>query len=558
MKLKTILFSLTFISLVSVQAQLREVQSQKIDSLFNTWTKANHPGGAIGIMQKGEVIYSKAFGLASLEYEVPNTTETIFNVGSVSKQFTAMGIVLLQEKGLLSIDDDIRKYLPDMPDFGHTITIRHMLHHTSGMRSLHAMLNLAGWRDDDSRTNEDLYRFMLKQKELNFIPGDEFLYCNTGYMLMVNIIENVTKEKFPQWMKANVFNPLGMSNTYVEDRYDRIVPNNATSYYGSNNNFFRAVEYWGYVGSGNVHSTTTDLLTWLQNFSTPASNWSSSFEILKTTDTLNDGSENNYAFGVSIDEVKGYKRVQHGGAIGGFRAYASTYPEEQLNITILTNFSSSNPGQKENQIFNILFPKKKSEDKSDTIASKQVLTTISMTTEKLKQFEASYWNDKENYARKIYMKNDTLRYFRSPNNENPLVPISSNEFKMLGISANLITKFDLDKNGNKTMVVSIDDGAPSTHEYFEPITEPNKYSKDYIGRYYSPELESTLDILIRDEKLIGHHGRHGDLPIKMLKIDVLEIPGFAIIKFERKKDNKISGIRISKRRARNVLFEKQK
>jgi len=556
MKPKHLFFLLIYFSLASVQAQLSEVQSQKIDSLFNLWTEANHPGGALGIMRNGEIIYSKAFGLASLEYQVPNTAETIFNVGSVSKQFTAMGIVLLQEKGLLSIDDDIRKHLPDMPDFGHTITIRHMLHHTSGMRSLHAMLGLAGWRDDDSRTNEDLYRFMLNQKELNFIPGDEYLYCNTGYMLMVNIIENVTKEKFSQWMKVNVFEPLGMANTYVEDRYDRIVSNNATSYYGSKGDFFRAVEYWGYVGSGNVHSTTNDLLTWLQNFSTPASNWGSSFEMLKTTDALNDGSENNYAFGVSLDEVRGYKRVQHGGAIGGFRAYASTYPEEQLNIAVLTNFSSSNPGQKENQIFNILFPKK-SEDKSDTIEAKQVLTTISMTTEKLKQFEASYWNDKENYARKIYVKNDTLRYFRSANSENSLVPISSNEFKMLGISANLIAKFDLDKNGNKTMAVNIDDGAPSTFEYFEPILDSKKYIRDYIGRFYSPELESTLDILIKDEKLIGHHSRHGDFPMQMLKIDVLEIPGFAIIKFERKKDNKISGIRISNGRARNVWFEKQ-
>ena len=301
-----VFFLLTFFGIASSQAQLSEIQTEKIDSLFIDWTKSNHPGGAIGIMQNGEVIYSKAFGLASLEYQVPNTTETIFNIGSVSKQFTAMGIVLLHERGLLSIDDDIHKYLPDMPDFGHTITIRHMLHHTSGMRSLHAMLGLAGWRDDDSRTNEDLYRFMLKQKDLNFMPGDEYLYCNTGYMLMVNIIENVTKEKFPKWMKTNVFEPLGMSNTYVEDRYDRIVPNNATSYYSTGEGFFRAVEYWGYVGSGNVHSTTADLLIWLQNFSTPSTNWSSAFEMLKTTDELNDGSENNYAFGVSLDEFKGY------------------------------------------------------------------------------------------------------------------------------------------------------------------------------------------------------------------------------------------------------------
>ena len=306
MKRTIAFFLLTFFGIASSQAQLSEIQTEKIDSLFIDWTKSNHPGGAIGIMQNGKVIYSKAFGLASLEYQVPNTTETIFNIGSVSKQFTAMGIVLLHERGLLSIDDDIHKYLPDMPDFGHTITIRHMLHHTSGMQSLHAMLGLAGWRDDDSRTNEDLYRSMLKQKDLNFIPGDEYLYCNSGYMLMVNIIENVTKEKFPKWMKTNVFEPLGMSNTYVEDRYDRIVPNNATSYYSTGEGFFRAVEYWGYVGSGNVHSTTADLLIWLQNFSTPSTNWSSAFEMLKTTDELNDGSENNYAFGVSLDEFKGY------------------------------------------------------------------------------------------------------------------------------------------------------------------------------------------------------------------------------------------------------------
>jgi CubicO group peptidase (beta-lactamase class C family) len=353
------IFSLLFyFSLATIQAQLNDVQSQKIDSLFSSWTETNHPGGAIGIMQNGKILYSKAFGLASLEYQVPNTAETIFNVGSVSKQFTAMGIVILHEKGLLSIDDDIRKHLPDMPDFGHSITIRHMLHHTSGMRSLHAMLSLAGWRDDDSRTNEDLYRFMLKQKELNFNPGDEFLYCNTGYMLMVNIIENVTKEKFPDWMKANVFDPLKMSNTYIEDRYDRIVPNNATSYYGTKDNFFRAVEYWGYIGSGNVHSTTSDLLNWLQNFNTTTSNWSSAFKMLQTTDTLNDGTENNYGFGLFLDEFKGYNRIQHGGAIGGFRTYGSTYPEEKLNIAILTNFSGSRIEVIERNIANILLKNK--------------------------------------------------------------------------------------------------------------------------------------------------------------------------------------------------------
>ncbi|MCW5517465.1 serine hydrolase domain-containing protein [Muriicola sp. Z0-33] len=547
---------LFFFCILNTKAQLTSEQAQKIDSLFTSWTADNHPGGAVGIMQKGEIIYSKAFGLASLEYQVPNSTATIFNTGSVSKQFTAMGIVLLHLQGKLSVDDDIRKHLPDLPNFGHTITIRHMLHHTSGMRSLHAMLGLAGWRGDDSRTNEDLYRFMLQQKELNFIPGDEFLYCNTGYMLMVNIIEKVTNKDFPQWMKANIFEPLGMPNTYVEDQYNRVVLNNATSYYGAGDNFSRAVEYWGYVGSGNMHSTTSDLLSWFQNFSTPQADWEAAFQMLRTTDPLNNGSENNYAFGVNLGSLNGYEKIGHGGAIGGFRASAATYPGEELSIAILTNFSSSNPGQLENKIANILLEEKSVSTIPEAVITEE-LHPISMATGQLKQFEGSYWNDKENYARKIYIKNDTLRYYRSSNSENALVPIAANAFKMTGISAKLIATFKADEKGAKTMMVSVDDDTPSIFEYFDPITNTEAFLAQYPGRFYSPELESTLDINIKEDRLFAHHARHGDAPITLLKKDILEIEGMAIVKFQRQADGKITGIRVSNGRARNVWFKKQ-
>ena len=557
MRIIQLLFILTLGASVSTHAQLSDTQINKIDSLFISWNESNHPGGAVGIMQNGKVIFSKAYGLASLEYGILNTTETLFNTASVSKQFTAMGIVRLHEKGLLNIDDDIRKYLPDMPDFGHPITIRHMLHHTSGMRSLHAMLSLAGWRDDDSRTNADLYRFMLNQKELNFVPGEEYLYCNTGYILMAEIIEKVTNETFTKWIKDNVFEPLGMNHTYVEDRYDRVVPNNATSYYGSKENFFRAVEYWGYVGSGNMHSTTTDLLNWLQNFSTPKEGWSSAFEMLQTTHKLNDGSENNYAYGVILGEVNGYQRIRHGGSIGGFRASISTYPEEQLSVAILTNFSSANPGQKENQIVNMFLPNK-NKNITDVNESEESFSTISMSEDELKQFEGMYWYDKDNYARKIYFKNDSLRYFRSESSENALVPISSNEFRMVGISSKLIAKFKLDEKGKKLMMVQVNDGTPSKFEYFEPVSDHEKLFNTYVGRFYSPELESTLDIKMKNETLIGHHARHGDFPLIMLKKDVLEIPGTAFIKIKRDGDSQITGARVSNGRARNVWFEKQK
>lgn len=552
MKHTLVFFILAYFGLVSAQAQLSEVQSKKIDSLFIGWTEANHPGGSIGIMKNGRVIYSKAFGLASLEYQIPNTAETIYNIGSVSKQFTAMGIVLLQERGLLSIDDDIHKYLPDLPDFGHPITIRHMLHHTSGMRSFHAMLGLAGWRDGDPRTNEDLYRFMLKQKDLNFIPGDEYLYCNTGYMLMVNIIENITNEKFPQWMATNIFAPLGMNDTYVEDRYDRIVPNNATSYYNSDEVFFRAVEYWGYVGSGNVHSTTADLLIWLQNFSTPTVGWESSFETLQTTNNLNDGSKNNYALGVFMDEVKGYSKIQHGGAIGGFRAYASHYPEEKLSIAVLTNFSSSNSGGIEHDIANILLEDKP--NSTDNITTPKI--TENQITFPLEQLTGKY-EIQTGVILNISIKDDSLHVLQEWNkSEYNIHNTGGNTYEIPNTDG--IQLIFSEVNDQKSQLLTIYQNGTKTEakRYIEEDLSSISLS-EYTGRYYSLELESTLDIIVDDNKISVHHARLGDFPLQLMKKDALQNPNFASINIVRNSENVITGIKVSNGRARNVWFEKQ-
>lgn len=214
-KLSCVLF-LVVLSL-SASAQVDPSLGKSIDELFIDWNSPNHPGGAVGVVKEGRFLYSKAYGLASLEYLVPNTPGTRFNIASVSKQFTAMGIVKLHLESKLSVDDDVRLHIPELPDFGHTVTLRHMLHHTSGLRSLHAMLSLAGWRGDDSRTNEDLMRFMRDQKDLNFIPGDEYMYSNTGYILMAVLIERITGEDFRDWMEKEIFFPLYLADTYVED-----------------------------------------------------------------------------------------------------------------------------------------------------------------------------------------------------------------------------------------------------------------------------------------------------------------------------------------------------
>tara|TARA_B100000497_G_scaffold127338_1_gene168782 strand:- start:927 stop:2588 length:1662 start_codon:yes stop_codon:yes gene_type:complete len=544
-------FSILFLLSNQIDAQINPNQLSKIDSLFVSWNVPNHPGGAVGILKDGKTIFSKAYGLASLEYLLPNSTETIFNTGSVSKQFTAMGIVLLEEQGLLTFDDDIRKHIPELPIFKETITIRHLMHHTSGLRSLHALFALAGWRGDDSRTNDDLNRLILNQKDLNFTPGEEYLYCNTGYMLMVNIIENISGEKFTHWMKSNIFDELGMHHTYVEDEYSRVVPNNATSYYGSKT-FSRAVEYWGYVGSGNMHSTTDDLLTWLQNFTTPQKGWESAFSKMLTTTPFNSGAPNSYAFGVGIGNHVGKKTVGHGGAIGGFRANVRAYSEDDLHIAVLTNFSAGNPGGKINQIGQIIYGNVEDSENSKS----GELKSIDISNEKLAQHEGNYWNPKQKFGRKIYLKNDTLRYSRSETNESPIVPINSNTFKMLEVDVDLFIEFN-DKNAQ--MIVKEEGQSASIFDGIENTGMPNLTEiSEYAGKFYSPEVETFYTITRVDSSLICYHPRHGIIETEILYKDILSANWpLGIIEFERDENGNINGAFMSNGRARNVWFKKE-
>ncbi|MDC6365569.1 MULTISPECIES: serine hydrolase [Flavobacteriaceae] len=546
-------FLLFFAMLCSFQskAQLDDGQAQKIDRLFRLWNEPNHPGGAIAIAKDGKTVFSRAYGLASLEYLVPNAPGTIFNTGSVSKQFTAMGIVRLEEQGKLSFDDDIHTYVPELPNFGETITIRQMLHHTSGLRSLHALFALAGWRRDDSRTNADLDRIILNQKGLNFKPGSEYLYCNTGYMLMANIIENITNEPFKDWMKQHIFDELDMPQTYVEDLYSRVVPNNATSYYGKGN-FERAVEYWGYVGSGNMHATTADLLKWLSNFHAPKKGWESSFQKMQTLDPFNDGSKNNYAFGVILDQHLGRKRIKHGGSIGGFRAYIASYPGEKLDIAVLTNFSSGNPAGNADKIAAIIFGDSKSEGTPNA-----EIQSVKLTNDKLRDFEGTYWNDREKYARKIYLKNDTLRYSRSEIDETPIIPVKRNAFKMYDVGADVSVVFDSKKNGEQ-MMVSVGEESPSIFDMVKFVEVDNEALKEYVGAYYSTEVETAYTISVKDGEIEMYHPRHGSIPLKVLFLDTLsgDWP-IGTVQIKRNPKGEVSGILISNGRVRNAWFEKQ-
>jgi CubicO group peptidase (beta-lactamase class C family) len=556
MQIKKVIFILSILcSILSTKAQISTIQEQKIDNIFTDWEKPNSPGGAVGIIKNGKVVYSKTFGLASLEYKVPNTKETIFNIGSVSKQFTAMAIIFLHLEGKLSIDDDIRKHLNWLPDFGEKITIRNMLHHTSGLRSYHALLSLAGWRFDDSRDNEDLDRFMKKQQGLNFKPGDKFGYSNTNYMLMVNIIEKVTKEKFTTWMYKSIFKPLGMLNTYIQDDYMTVKRHKATSYYTNRKKeFFKASEFWGYIGSANVHSNADDLLKWQQNFRTPQKGWEKKFKMMTTQDKLNNGKENEYAFGVLVKDYNGIKSIEHSGATGGYISNIASFPKEDISFVLLSNFQSSNVRQKSSKLTKILLENKNSKKLKKIVPIDKI---VKLSKRKLAMYEGLYWFDEDNYSREIYIKNDTLRYSISKNNEYAFVPLGNHEFKRLGKGTSVKIKFNLTKKVT-TMTYKTNDNSFLFTRY-QPIKPSENELALYAGTFYSPEVESTYTISFDENILSGYNSRHGNFSVQRSKYDILKTRSpLGVITYKKNAKGEVTGFLASNGRVKNLWFEKLK
>tara|TARA_R110001599_G_scaffold53656_1_gene149618 strand:- start:9056 stop:10702 length:1647 start_codon:yes stop_codon:yes gene_type:complete len=524
----------------------------KIDQVFSDWNQKNHPGGVVSIMKKGEVVFSKAYGLANIKYKIPNTTETVFNIGSVSKQFTAMGIVLLNLEGKLSIDDDFRKYLPELYDFDNKITIRHLLHHTSGFRSTPELFGLAGWRDGDPITTEDDYRYFSKQTSLNFEPGTQFMYTNSGYVLLAKIIEQVTQQPFSLWMHDNVFLPLKMASTFVDETNSNTLAQIATPYNQYEPGPFTIGENTSLdIGASNIYTTANDLTIWMKNFRTPTKGWKLAFDMLQTVDVLNNGSANNYAFGVFLDNFLGNRRIQHSGGVPGFLSNTAYYPDEDLTIVLLSNFISFiSPEDKYIMLSQLLL-----KDKTPKTEAPQPIKGIAFDSELAKKIAGDYWNDKENYPRRVYAKNDTLWYLRDNGVQSPLIQVKAHQFIIGGIET--VVSVEFEEGEKNKMIITDGNSLPQILEEYDssPLTTIEKEA--YTGQFYSPELETTYTISLINDQLMGYHSRHGEFPIGVLKKDVTDWSGMAIVKYTRDEKGETNGIYVDMNRVENVWFQKK-
>ncbi|MEP7252097.1 MAG: serine hydrolase domain-containing protein [Ginsengibacter sp.] len=509
-----------------------------IDKQFSQYLP-NNPGCQLSISRNGEIIFSKAWGMADLERVVPLSTNSIFEAGSVSKQFTAAAILLLEQQGKLSLDDNLRKYIPELPDYGIPITLRQMLHHTSGIRDWSDIVELTGWpRGQKFYTNDDVLEIISHQKHLNNKPGDKFSYSNSNYILFAIIIKRVSGLSLAAFTQKYIFDPAGMLHTQWRDDPNRIVPNRAIAYSKSGSGFKTDMPNEYAYGHGGLLTTTEDLLKWNNFYQRGKFGTPSLLSKQIETEPLNSGVMNPYAAGLFINKVMGWDNISHDGATASYRAYLETFPELHLSICILSNTSQFNIDNVESTIRKIFVPYKKG----------KIIKTDSgfkLSNAYLNNLAGMYVNERNRSTFHLSVKGDTLML----DNYLPLRASSKHIFKA--------DNFLLEINGTKGSYI------PFSPRDTIPFTKvkPANLSKEniaiYEGNYFSGETNSLLTIHSDSSKLLIRLNVDKDYELIPTYKDAFTIDELGCnVQFIRSPQNKISAIKFYFWRTLGIEFKK--
>ncbi len=373
-----------------------EKSAAAVDEVFGDLTKAGSPGCALGVYRDGKIVYAKGYGLANLEENVAITPQTVFDIGSTSKQFTAASILLLEKQGKLSINDDVRKYIPELPDYGQKVTILHMLNHTSGLRDYLTLMELAGIHIDSVTTDEDALALITRQKSLNFAAGSDWLYSNTGFFLLSVIVKRVSGKNLREFAAENIFTPLEMTHTQYRDDHASLIANRALAYdeKEKKDGYALNVSYFEQTGDGAVHTSVEDLLKWDENFYGPRVGGKEFLGELQERGKLNGGKVLEYAKGLFIGEYRGLRTVSHGGSWGGYRAELLRFPEQHFSVACLCNLGDAGPSRRARQVADVYLAsmmKPKEQNKEEDKNKEK--SEIALAAEQLKPYAGDYWSE---------------------------------------------------------------------------------------------------------------------------------------------------------------------
>jgi len=527
-----------------------------VDKIFSKWDKAESPGCALAVIRDGQIVYKRGYGMADLDHDVPITPSTVFHVASVSKHFTTAAIILLAQQGKLSFDDEVRKYVPELPDFGTSITIRHLIHHTSGLRDQWSLLGLAGWRYSlDLITDEDVLEMVSRQKDLNFRPGEKYIYSNTGYTLLAVIVRRVSGQSFREFTNAQIFQPLGMKSTHFRDDHAEIVKQQAYGYVPTKSGTFRlSITNFDTVGATSLLTTVEDLALWDRNFYDKRVGGSALIEQFQQRGKLNNGEQLDYAFGLVVGKYRGLPIVEHAGGDAGYRAHFIRFPEQRFSAACLCNISEAAPYALVRKVADIYLEK----DMKEALPSLASSELVRLSEEQLRNKVGLYWHRDSDQFQKILMKDGKL-YVIPPGDEEgiELKPLSESRFRLGELPVEV--RFEAPTPGKRLRLATVGLLLGGKPEFFEPVDEvkPTRPElEQYVGTYASDEIESIYRIVLEGDKLVLKRLRAKPAILEPTVRDVFDT-SLGTLRFTRDAKNQVTGIVLNSDRIRNFRFARQ-
>lgn len=479
---------------VPAAAQQRDVEPdpvRRVDAVFARFSGKPSPGCAVGVSGARGLSISRAYGMAELEHGVPNTPQTVFEAGSVSKQLTAAAVVLLAQEGRLSLDDDVRKYIPELPDYGAPITVRHLLNHTSGLRDWGSVAAIEGWpRGSRVHTHQHVLDIASRQRSLNYAPGEHYSYTNTGYNLQAILVERISGTPFAEFSRKRIFEPLGMANTQWRDDYTRVVKGRATAYAPAPGGGYRLdMPFENVHGNGGLLTTVGDLLRWTAALESGELGGPGFVAQMHRRATLNNGRTIEYASGLFVTEHRGIPEVSHSGATAGYRAFLARYPERDLAVAVLCNAANASATRLAHEVADI-FLEREEQDAPETKPARVAPALLSGRA-------GLYRETRLGHPLRLVFSDGALRVQDGP----PLIPRSATRFQA---GAGTLVEFDTSGRGSGRVAFRRISADGDTVRY-EPVPDfapaPAQLG-EYAGTYESEEAERTFTVVVEDTALV--------------------------------------------------------
>lgn len=536
----------------SVHSQITE--STEIDKIFAKWDNPDSPGASIGIIKDGKLVFARGYGMANLEHDIPNSPQSVFRIGSTSKQFTAASIILLAQKGKLSLDDSLEKYFPEFPNYAKQITITQLLNHTSGIRDYLSLAYLAGMGDDDFYTDKEILTWLTNQQHTNFKPGEKFLYSNSGYWLLGKIVEKAYGKNMAVFAHNEIFIPLKMNNTHFHNDHNQIVKKRASGYSPNDKDGFQiSMTTLDMIGDGGIFTTIEDIKKWDDAFYHSEILNKDFWKMMTEQGRLTNGEQINYAAGLNIGSHKNLKTISHGGAFVGFRAELIRFPDQKLSIAIFANRGDADPSGMSLQVADIMLKEYYSQEANSETKTERVVSEVSLSDKELQKWVGNYWYPKNDYSRKIYFKDKALYYYRSERSETKLIPISKSEFTMAG-SGEVSIKFNVDDQHIKNMSFSVNGAVPNKATAYKKVNYTTEQFKAFSGEYCSPELNVTYTFKIKKEQLVLFINNKEKSSLTSVKENTLVHDRYGTFYFSRDKSGKVIEFKLFAGRVKNLLF----